>query len=108
LCIRKGTSYHAKGSESITTQKEDYDMDWVILDLSSDVNVSLKKTWEMRGNLKLIWSPIQLILVNQHTIVPIGRLLRVLVNIDEVHIVAYFKVIDIVDNSHPYPTLMGL
>jgi hypothetical protein len=35
-----------------------YDMDNVILDLGSDVNVLLKKTWEMMGKAKLIWSPI--------------------------------------------------
>jgi hypothetical protein len=120
LHARKGTSYHAEGSESGTAQKEDerefrlsvqigdYDMDQVILDLGSDVNVFLKKTWEMMGKPKLIWSPIQLRLVNQHKIVPIGRLLRVPVNIDGVHSVAYFEVIEIVDNSQPYPMLMGL
>jgi hypothetical protein len=92
----------------LSAQIGDYDMDQVILDLGSDVNVFPKKTWEMMGKPKLIWSPIQLILVNQHKIVPIGRLLRVPMNIDGVHSVADFKFIEIVDNSHPYPTLMGL
>jgi hypothetical protein len=46
--------------------------------------------------------------VNQHNIVPVGRLTGVNVNIDGVHSVADFEVIDIVDGSTPYPTLLGL
>jgi hypothetical protein len=62
----------------------------------------------MMGQLKLIWSPIQLRLANQHKIVPVGRLTGVSVNIDGVHSVAYFEVIEIVDDSTPYSTLLGL
>jgi hypothetical protein len=86
----------------------DYDMDQVILDLGSNVKVLSKKTWETMGKSKLILSPVWLILVNQHRIVPIGQFLRVPVNIDKVHNVAYFEFIDIVDNSQPYPVLMGI
>jgi hypothetical protein len=46
--------------------------------------------------------------VNQHKIVPVGRLTGVSVNIDGVHSVADFEVIEIVDGSTPYPTLLGL
>jgi hypothetical protein len=83
-------------------------MDQVILDLGYDVKKNLKQTWEMIGKPKLIWSLFQLRLVNQHKIVPIGWLLRVPMNIDGMCSVADFKVIEIVDNIHPYPTLMGL
>jgi hypothetical protein len=47
-------------------------MDNVILDLGYDVNLLLKKTWEMMGKPKLIWYLFQLRLENQHNIVPIG------------------------------------
>jgi hypothetical protein len=83
-------------------------VDNVILDLGSDVNVLPKKTREMMGKPKLIWSLVQLILANQHKIVPIGRLAGVPVNIDGVCNVVDFEVIEIVDDSQPYPTLMGL
>jgi hypothetical protein len=83
-------------------------MDNIILDMGSDVNIILKKTWEMMGKPKLIWSPIQLRLENQHKIVLIGRLTGVNVNIDGVHNTTYFEVIKIVDGSKPYPTLLGL
>jgi hypothetical protein len=83
-------------------------MDNIILDLGSDVNVIPKKTWEMMGKSKLIWSPIQLRLENQHKIVPIGRLTGVSVSIDGVCNLADFEVIEIVDGSTPYPTLLGL
>jgi hypothetical protein len=62
----------------------------------------------MMGQSKLIWSPIQLRLENQHKIIPIGRLTGVSVSIDGVHNMADFEVIEIVDGSTPYPTLLGL
>jgi hypothetical protein len=83
-------------------------VDNFILDLGSDMNVLPKQTWEMMGKTKLVWSLIQLRLVNQQKIVLIGRLTGVPVNIDGVHSVVEFEVIEIVDDSQPYPTLMGL
>jgi hypothetical protein len=47
-------------------------VDNIILESDSDVNMLPNKTWEMMGKPKLIWSPIQLRLANQHKIVPIG------------------------------------
>jgi hypothetical protein len=46
--------------------------------------------------------------VNQHNIVPIGQLIGVPVNIDGMHIMADFEVIEIVDDIQPYPYLMGM
>lgn len=40
----------------LTTQIGEYEMDQVILDLGSDVNVFPKKTWERMGILALQWS----------------------------------------------------
>jgi hypothetical protein len=62
----------------------------------------------MMGKHKLVWSHVQLRLVNQHKIVSIGHLTGVLVNIDGVHNMEEFEVIEIMDDSQPYPTLMGL
>jgi hypothetical protein len=92
----------------LNAQVGDYDMDNIILDMGSDVNVISKKTWEIMGKPKLIWSCIQLKLENQHNIVPIGTLTWVNVNIDGVHNITYFEVIKIVDDSKPYPTFLGL
>ena len=44
----------------MNAQIGDYDMDFIILDLGSDVNILTKKTWERMGNPKLVWSPIHL------------------------------------------------
>jgi hypothetical protein len=79
-----------------------------MLDLGSNVNFLPKNTWEMMGKPKLIWSPIHLRLAHQHKIVPIGPLTKVLVNIDGVHSVADFEFIEIMDDSKPYPSLMGI
>lgn len=55
-----------------TTQIGDYEMDQVILELGSDVNVLPKKTWERMGRPTLQWSLIQLRMVNQQKIIPMG------------------------------------
>jgi hypothetical protein len=62
----------------------------------------------MMGKPNLIWSPIQLKLSNQYNIVLIGRITRVNSNIYGVCIIEYFQVIEIVDDSKPYPSLLGI
>ena len=44
----------------MNVQIGDYDVDSIILDIGSDVNISTKKTWEMMGKSQLVWSPIQM------------------------------------------------
>ena len=80
----------------------------VILDLGSEVNVLTKQTWEKMGKPTLEWSPIQLILANQQKIMPLGRLPSVLVDIYGVNTLADFEVIEIIDDSNPYPALLGI
>jgi len=60
------------------------------------------------GRPTLQWSHVQLRMANQVKVAPLGRLPRVLVNMDGVKSVAEFKVIDIVDDSNPYPALLGI
>jgi hypothetical protein len=60
------------------------------------------------GEHQLWYSPIQLKLENQHRVVPIGSLKWIHVDLYGVHTMAYFEVIDIVENTSPYPTLLGL
>jgi hypothetical protein len=80
----------------------------IILDLGSEVNVMPKKTWEAMGEPQLGYSHIHLNLENQHRVVPIGRLKGVPLDLDGVCTMDYFEVIDRVDNTSPYPTLLGL
>ena len=80
----------------------------VILDLGSDVNVLTKQTWEKMGKPTLAWSPIQLRLANQQRIVPLGIFLSVQIDIAGVSTVVDFEVIDIIDDSNPYPSLLGI
>ena len=60
------------------------------------------------GEPKLEWSPIQLRLANQQKIVPLGRFPSVQVDIDGVSTLADFEVIEIIDDSNPYPALLGI
>jgi hypothetical protein len=60
------------------------------------------------GKPKLIYSPIRLRMANQQEVSPFGRLEHVLVDIDGVRMFADFKVIEIVDDSCPYPALSGI
>jgi hypothetical protein len=80
----------------------------IILDLGSKVNVLLKKTWKCMGEPTLGYSPVHLKLENQHRVIPIGRLKGVTVDLDRVHTKVDFKVIEIVDGTTPYSTLLGL
>ena len=57
----------------MTMQIRDYDMDYIILDLGSYVNILTRQTWESMNKSRLDWSPIQLRLVNQSKVLPIGR-----------------------------------
>jgi hypothetical protein len=86
----------------------DFNMGDIIMDLGSEVNVLHKKTWQCMGEPTLGYSPIQLKLENQHRVLPIGRLKGVRADLDGVWTKADFKVIEIVDGTKPYPTLLVL
>jgi hypothetical protein len=60
------------------------------------------------GEPQLRYSPIQLKLSYQHIVVPIGILKVIPVYLYGAHTMANFEVIDIVDNTFPYPSLLGL
>ena len=60
------------------------------------------------GKPPLEWSPSQLRLVNQAKVLPVGRLGQVQVDIEGLHTFAEFEVIDIVDDTTPYPALLGI
>jgi hypothetical protein len=80
----------------------------ITLDLGYEVNFLPKKTWKCMGEPTQGYSPIQLKLLNQHRVFPIGRLKGVTVDLDGVRTKAYFEVIEIVYGTTPYPTLLGL
>lgn len=92
----------------LSAQIGNYDMDYIILDLGSDVNVLTKQTWEQMGKPRLVWSPVQLRLANQQKIVPFGRLVGRTVDVEGVRTTADFEVIYIIDESNPYPALLGI
>jgi len=103
---------HAKRRTSkefrLNSNIEDFNMGYVILDLGSEVNVLPKNTWQCMGEPTLEYSPIEMKLANQHKFLTIGRLKGVTLDLDGVCTKEYFKVIEIVDGTTPYPTLLGL
>jgi hypothetical protein len=86
----------------------DFNMGDIILDLGSEVNVLPKATWKCMGEPTLGYSTVQLKLENQHRVLPIGRLKGVTIDLDGVRTKADFEVIEIVDDTTPYPMLLGL
>ena len=58
----------------------DYEVDSVILDLGSDVNILTKQTWQSMGKPMLGWSPLQLQLANQVKLHPIGLVSNLVVD----------------------------
>jgi len=89
-------------------QISDYEMDQIILDLGLDANMLPKETWECMGRPTLQWSPIQLRMVNQKRILPMGRLQGVTVDIEGTSMQMDFELIEIVDDNNPYPALLGI
>ena len=85
-----------------------YEMDEVVLDLGSEVNVMTKQTWEIMAKPKLAFSPIQLRLANQQRVIPLGHLSSIPVDLDGICSLADFEVIEIIDDSTHYPTLLGI
>ena len=60
------------------------------------------------GKPPLTWSPIQLLLANQQRIVPLGSFLSVQTDIAGFSTIVDFEVIEIIDDSDPYPALLGI
>jgi hypothetical protein len=92
----------------LNAQIGEYEIDYVVLDLGSEVNVMTKQTWALMGKPKMIYSPIRLHMANQQVVIPFGRLEHVPVDIDGVRTFADFEVIEIVDDRCPYPALLGI
>jgi hypothetical protein len=42
----------------MTIELGGYDMEGVMLDMGSDMNIFMKKYWEVMGKTKLVYSPI--------------------------------------------------
>jgi hypothetical protein len=76
--------------------------------LGSEVIVMTKQIWALMGKPKLIYSPIRLRMANQQAVSPFGRLEHVPMDIDGVRTFADLKVIEIIYDSYPYPTLLGI
>ena len=58
--------------------------------------------------LKLTFSPIQLRLANHQRIIPLGRLSSIPLDLNKVHSLVDFEVIEIIDDNTPYPVLLGI
>ena len=58
--------------------------------------------------LQFIYYPIRLRMANQQVVIPFGRLEHVPVEINRMRMFSDFEVIEIVDDSCPYPALLGI
>lgn len=92
----------------LNTQVAGFQISDTMLDLGSDVNILPRKTWQALGRPRLAYSPIQLRMVNQYCIFPIGWLEGVEVDVAGVKTYTDFEVIDIMGDKDPYPTLLGI
>ena len=92
----------------INIQIGDYEVDFVILDLGSDVNILTKHTWKLMGKPTLGWSPVQLRLANQAKVQPIGCVSNLFVDFQCMKTYLDFDVIEVVDGGGSYPVLLGI
>ena len=56
----------------LNAQIGEYDIEYVVLNLGSEVNVMTKQTWAQVGKLKLIYSLIRLRMDNQQVVILFG------------------------------------
>ena len=77
----------------------DYEVDSVILDLGSDVNIPKKQTWKKMGSPMLSLYPVQLPLANQARVMSIGRVPYLAVEVEGMKTYANFDVIEVVDSG---------
>ena len=92
----------------MNVQIGDYEINSVILDLGSDVNILTKQTWLLMGKPTLRWSPIQLHLSNQAKVQPIGCVSNLVIDIEGMKTYADFDVIEVVGDGGSYPMLLGI
>ena len=60
------------------------------------------------GKPRLDWSPFQLRLANQEKVLLVGWLSQVRVDIEGLRTFVNFEFINIVDDTNPYPALLGI
>ena len=84
----------------MNVQIGDYEVDSVILDLGSNVNILTKKTWQLIGKPILGWSLVQLCLAIQVKVQPIGRISKLVVDIEGMKTCADFDVMMVVPIQH--------
>ena len=83
-------------------------MDFIILDLGSGVNILTRKTQESVGKIKLVWSHVQLKLDNHLKVLLIGQPPWVPIEVERICTYGDFEVIEIFDDTNPYPSLLGI
>jgi hypothetical protein len=80
----------------------------IILDLGYEFNVLPNKTWKCMGEPTLGYSPVHMKQANQQRVLPIRRLKGVTIYLDGACTKNDFELIEIVDDTTPYPTFLGL
>ena len=91
---------------TMNVQIGDYDVDSVILDLGSDVNILTNNTWNNMGKPQLAWSPLQVRLANQAKVSPIGKIPRLMEEVKGMNTYMDFSVIEIVNEGSSYLVLL--
>ena len=86
----------------------DYEVDSVILDFGFDVNILTKQTQKLMGKPTMGWSPVQLQVTNQVKVQPIGHVSNLVVDIEGIKMHVDFDVIEVVEDGHSYPVLLGI
>ena len=92
----------------MNVQIGDYEVDSVILDLGSDVNILTKKNQQLMGKPMLGCSPVKLRLANQAKVHPLGRVSNLVVDIEGMKMHTEFDVIDVVEDGGSYLALLGI
>ena len=84
-----------------------YNIPQVVVDFGLQVNVLPRSTWIKISRPQLLESGIYIRLADQGLIAPIGVLKKAETSIMGITTIINYEVIDIQDEQHTYPTLVG-
>ena len=89
-------------------QIRDYEVNLVILDLGSYINIFTTQTWKKMESAMRRWSHVQLLLANKDTVTKIGRVSHLDVEVESMKTYIDFVVNEVVDGGGSYVVLLAI
>jgi hypothetical protein len=96
-----------KEKQCISARIEDFNIDHIVLDEETQVNIMTEETWEILGKTTMVPSLGRIGLFKRRTITLCGRVTTVPINVHGTSTKEEFEVIMFVEENTPFPLLLG-